>query len=103
MTSCRSSRDLFERVLDGVERFLGLGTVRPPALRHVGTAAAALPAEGCNRSLDEVDRIHLASEIVGDPHGNAGTTFIDGDERADAGAKTLLHVVNGGPQTLGIE
>src|SRR5690348_7312789 len=101
--SCRSSRNLLQRVLDRVEGFLGLGAVRPTALRHVRSAAAALPAQGCNRGLDEVDRTHLASEVIGDSYGDAGTTFIDSDERTNAGTETLLHVVNSGPQALGIE
>src|SRR4030095_8002877 len=35
---CRSSRDLLQGVLDGFDRFPGLGTVRTPALGHIRTA-----------------------------------------------------------------
>ena len=48
-----SGRDLLQRVPDGVQRFLSLRAVRPAALGHVGTAAAALPAQRRHRGLDQ--------------------------------------------------
>jgi hypothetical protein len=59
-------RHLGKQILHRGDRIGGLRAVGTAALRHVGAAATALPAERRDRGLDEIDRADPADEIVGD-------------------------------------
>src|SRR3954447_19626475 len=75
-------------------RSLGLRTVRPARLRHVGAPAAAFPAERRCCCLDEVDSIEARREVVGDADHDAGPAFAgDADQRDHPGAELLLALV----------
>src|SRR5437588_12654000 len=100
---CQSRGDLLQCVSDCLERLLRLRALGTAALRHVGTAAAALPAKRRHRSLDEVDRVDLTREVVGDSHGHARTAVVECNQRSDAGADSLLHVINSGASVLRIK
>ena len=99
----RLGRDLLQRVADRRERLLGLGAVGSAALGHVGTAAAALPAERRDRRLDEVDRADLAGKIVGDADRDAGAALIDRDQAPQCPSRRAASSCRRSTQVLGIE
>src|SRR3954452_16138610 len=93
-TGNTSVKSAAKRRDDRGERGLGLRSVRPARLRHVGTAAAAFPAERRCCRLHQVDSIEAGGQIVGHTHHDAGLAFAgDADQRHNAGAELLLTLV----------
>ena len=67
----------------------------PPALRKIGTAAAAFAAKRLGAGAGKLDRIVGAGEIVGDADDEAGLAFLrHADNGDDAGAKLALGVID---------
>src|SRR6188768_4101099 len=103
MTSGPLGRDFLQSFADRLKSLTGLGSVRTATLGHVGPPAAALPAQGRDRCLDQFNSAHLTGEIVGDAHGDAGAAFIDGDKGGNTASKALFHTIDLAAKSLGIK
>src|SRR5690606_7365670 len=98
--SARLSRQLGA---DGGERLIGLVAVRSPALRHIGPAAAALPAERSDAGLNQVDRAETGGEIVGHADSEGCPAVVDRDDRRHTRTEPLLGFVEQAAQRLGLK
>ena len=84
---------------DGGDGFGGLGAVGAPALGHVGTAAAALPAQCRGCELDQVarrnavDLVRRAVEAVGGPGGGGRPDMAQGGGPDGSKAAAALDAV----------
>ena len=89
----------FDRGNSGIRR-RAIGTT---PLRHVGTAAAALPAKRGNRQLDEFDCAQGGDLVVGHPDRDRGPPIVHRNQHRDTAADLLLQPVDRAAQFLGIE